>query len=251
MLDAFKIFDAYAFRARLVPALLASVPTLALLFVMVPWDHLGLPHAIAGSMAAIVLFAFADFARESGLRVEAKLGTRSTPELLHHHNTIIDQVSKNRYRAFLVTKLKIAAPSEQQELEDPATANAFYTSAGNWLREHTRDAKTFKILFDDLVTYGFRRNLLGLKYISMCLNVLTLTACAAILYFRIPYFHAIENIEDKLFVVVITAVLHSIYMIVAVNKTSVRNASQAYGRQLILSTEQLMAAGNARRSTGS
>lgn len=245
MVDAFKLFDAYGLRARLFPALIAGLPTLALLFVLVPWDHLGPSHAIAASMGAVLLFAFADVARRTGKRIEAKLGTRATPELLRQDNDVFDPESKARYKAFLASRIGKPAPTEQEELDDPAKANQFYLSAGNWLREHTRDTKKYKILFDDVITYGFRRNLLGLKPVSIIMNVVVLAVCLSILYFRWSYFYSIDNIQAKLWIVSIAAVLHSTYMGLAVGRSAVREASQAYGRQLVLSTESFIAAAGA------
>ncbi len=240
MLDAFKLFDPYGLRARLFPALIAGLPTLAFLFVLVPWDHLGLSHAIAASMGAVLLFAFADVARRTGKGVEAKLGTRATPELLRHDNDVFDRASKERYKAFLALRIGRPIPTEQDENDDPTRANEFFLSAGNWLREHTRDTKKYKILFDEVITYGFRRNLLGLKPVSIALNIAVIAACLSILHFSWGYFHVIRNIEVKLWIVTVAAVVHSAYMGLAVGSSAVRDASQAYGRQLILSTESFI-----------
>lgn len=241
MLEVFKIFDAYSLRARLFPALIAGLPTLALLIVLVPWNHVGLPHAIAVAVAMILLFAFADVARRLGRTVEARLGTRATPELLHHDNAVFDAASKQRYKAFLARGLNLPAPTDADELADRAKANQFYLSAGNWLREHTRDTKRFHVLFGELTTYGFRRNLLGLKPMSLFLNGLVLLISAAILLYGIEFFAEIAGLRPKLGMVIAAAVLHSAYMAFAVNEASVREASTAYGRQLILSCETLMA----------
>jgi len=51
-------------------------------------------------------------------------------------------------------------PAPEQEAADPEAADGFYTRAGNWLRENTRSKKKFDILFNENVTYGYRRNLL-------------------------------------------------------------------------------------------
>ena len=52
----------------------------------------------------------------------------------------------------------MAAPTAAQEEADPAAADSFYTRAGTWPRENTRDQKKFDILFNENVTYGYRRN---------------------------------------------------------------------------------------------
>lgn len=240
MMSVFKQFDTYSLKARVFPALIAGLPTLASLFMLVPWDHVGLPHITATVMGGVLLFAFADVARSTGKRVQEKLGTGATPEQWHRGNPDIADVAKNRYRTFVASKLKLPAPTPEDEQSDPKRANDFYLSAGNWLREHTRDTKTFSILFGDNITYGFRRNLLGLKPVSLVLNLMVIIICSGILHFRPSYFAELPNIDEKIVILIVAALLHSAYMLFAVGKGPVREASRAYGRQLILSCETLM-----------
>ena len=222
------------------PALIAGVPVLALLFMLVPWDHFGLPHLTATAMGVVLLFAFADVARRTGRKVEAKLGTRATTEQWHRGNTDIPEAAKDRYRTFIASKLKLPMPSAEDEQNDSLRADDFYNSAGTWLRDHTRDTRTFAILFGENITYGFRRNLLGLKLTSLIFNVLALLTSALICKLRPLYFATLSNLNEKLVVVATAVVLHSAYMLLVVNKDGVREASRAYGRQLILSCETLL-----------
>jgi len=239
--ELFRYFDAYTLRARVFPALIVGLPTLALLAVLVPWGHLGSPHAIAAATALVLLFAFADVARRTGKRVQARLGTGATTEQWRRDNSDLAEVAKDRYRAFVAQKLRRPAPSAEEERADPACARDFYLGVGNWLREHTRDSRKFPILFDENVTYGFRRNLLGLKATALSCNVVVAAICAGVLHLRPPYFAALPQIDEKMVVVLTAVLLHSVYLLLAVNKAGVREASRAYGRQLLLSCEVLMA----------
>jgi hypothetical protein len=54
-------------------------------------------------------------------------------------------------------------PTAQQEEADPAAADLVYESVGDQLREKTRDKGKFPLVFKELVSYGFRRNLWGMK----------------------------------------------------------------------------------------
>lgn len=242
LFDAVKLFDAYTVRARVFPALLAFFPTLALLFVLVPWDRFRLSNGIVSAMSLVLLYGAADLAQRRGKVVEAKLGTRQTPELWHRSDAEIPEPSKAKYRAFMATKIKAAVPTEEVERKDPAQANAFYLAAAAWLREHTRDHKRFKILFDNLVSYGYRRNLLGLKPVALVFNAAVATAAGLILWLQPPLFTRVEDLNDKLFGVLVAVVLHSAYMMLAVAAGPVREASRTYGRQLALSCESLIPA---------
>jgi len=240
MTDLFKNFDTYSLKARVFPALIAGLPTLALLFVLVPWNDIGLSQVTATAMSFVLLFAFADVARRRGKLIEAKLGTGATPELWHHSNTVIASGTKNRYRAYMAKQIKLPAPTAEDEDMTPRQANDFYIAASNWLRERTRDQRKFAILFSENITYGFRRNLLGLKPIALAFNTLVLLICGAILYIRPTYFAQLAKIDEKLVIVMIAVVLHSAYMLFAVGAAALREASWIYGRQLILCCEALM-----------
>ncbi|TIS85335.1 MAG: hypothetical protein E5W99_12435, partial [Mesorhizobium sp.] len=70
------------------------------------------------------------------------------------------------------------------EVEDPDEAAAFYVQCYNWLRENTRDTEKFRILFNENIAYGYYRNLLALKPYGIVLNLLTIAAAAAIIYYK-------------------------------------------------------------------
>ena len=89
-------------------------------------------------------------------------------------------------RAFLAGKLVRSAPTAAEEEKDQTAADAFYEQAGTWLRENTRDTKKFSILFGENVTYGYRRNLLGLKWIALGLNLAVAVVCGALLWHNAP-----------------------------------------------------------------
>lgn len=241
MVGISKHFDAYTVRARVVPALMAGLPTLAFLFLIIPWDHFSVSQAISATMAIILLVAFADLARNLGKKAERKLGTRATPEFWFRDDGTIDSVSKDRYRSFVASKLDVKAPSAEDEISDPAYAKQFYLSAGNWLRDQTRDHKKFRILADELFTYGFRRNLFGLKPVALSLNAIVLGLCLIATTLPLPVELPALQSSGRLVTAIIAVILHSAFMIFAVNKEGVREASRAYGIQLILSCETLMA----------
>ena len=240
MIEIFKSFDTYSLKARVFPALIAGLPVLALLFVLVPWNYLGLPHLIVVAVGVVLLFAFADVGRRVGKHVQARLGTGASPNQWHRGNTDVAEGAKDRYRTFVAKQLNATPPTADEELNDINRANDFYLSAGNWLREHTRDTRVFAILFAENITYGFRRNLLGLRTPALVCNLFVAVVCAAILYFKPPYFVGLPHVDEKMVAVLSAVVLHSAYMLFAVKDAGVREASRAYGRQLILSCETLM-----------
>ena len=240
MPEVLKLFDAYTIRARIVPALIAGLPSLTLPLAVVPWNHLGLSNAVVVTMSFVLLYAFADLARSRGHSVERRLKTQQTPRLWFRKDKTIPELSKAIYRRFIAEQLSHPAPSERDESERPDEADDFYLSAGNWLRDQTRDHQRFNILHDELITYGFRRNLLGLKTISLTMNVAVFLLIASAHFVQPQYLLSLPAFEEMYYILTVVTLLHSAYMIFAVREDEVINASKSYGRQLILSCEVLM-----------
>lgn len=238
-----KFFDAYVVRARLFPAIIGAAPALAALTLLISWKTFGLSNLIASLGMLVLLWAIADFARARGRAIESKLhadqGGKPSITMLRRSDSTIDGGSKDRYRAFLAGKLGVAAPSAADEAADQVTADSFYDQCGNWLRQHTRDTKKFPILFGENITYGFRRNLLGLKTPALALNVFVVAICVLLLWLTSWNFGT--PMGNKTAVVLVVAAAHAAYMLLAVSRTAVRDASNAYGRELILSCESFLA----------
>ncbi|WP_204354316.1 hypothetical protein [Pseudomonas putida] len=242
-MEIFKFFDAYSIRARLFPAIIAAAPALAALALMISWKTFGLSNMIASLGLLVMLFAIADFSRARGRKIESKIyeeqGGIPSIVMFRRNDQTIDSHSKERYREFLAGMLKVAMPSPEEEHENQSAADVFYGQCGVWLRQNTRNSKVFPILFGENVTYGFRRNLLGVKHFALLLNVLVVAICILMLW------HMSWDIEaplgSKTTLVLIVAVAHAAYMIFAVNRNAVFDASRAYGRELILSCESFLA----------
>ncbi len=241
-MEVFKFFDAYSIRARLFPAIVAAAPALAALALLISWKSFGLSNFIATLGTLVLLYAIADFSRARGRAIEGELvaqhGGMPSITMFRRSDGTIDAGSKDRYRAFLAGQLAVIFPSPEEENSDQAAADAFYSQCGNWLRQNTRDTKKFSILFNENVTYGFRRNLLGVKALALCLNAIVVVVCVMVLW-RMSW-----NIEttmgNKIAVVLVVAAAHAAYMLLAVSRNAVWDAARAYGRELILSCESFL-----------
>lgn len=238
-----RFFDAYSVRARFIPAILAVAPALAALFLLVPWKELDLYVAVTTVAMLALLYALSDWARKQGQALEpglySEIGGKPSVTMMHRSDNTIDQASKDRYRAFLAAKIEKPEPSANDEQQNPGAANAFYELAGTWLRTHTRDTKKFPILFNENCAYGFRRNLLGVKWTALALNAIVVAICAAVLVY-----HGTLDIGSadakRVLVVLIVAAAHALYFLLAVNRKSVIAAARTYARELILSCETLI-----------
>lgn len=236
----FKVLDPYSLKARLFPALLAVIPALAALAILITWSKFGLTSMIATTAIPVLVFAAADIARRLGKRLEEQiyqeLGGKPSVSMLRYSDDTFDAATKAQYRAFLSSKIGQRVPTEEEERSNPQAADAFYERGGGWLRENTRNAKKFSVLFSENVTYGYRRNLLGLKWPALALNAGMVLLCLFMLY-RKGTIDTDDDVTVRLLIVIVFALIHAIYMVFAVSKHSVVDASRTYARQLLLSCE--------------
>lgn len=172
-----KVTDPYDRQARLYPALLCLLPMLALIALLYAPNVSALTGVVTLAVSCGGLFLMTNICRELGKRLEDKLfgewGGKPTTQLLRHRNGVVDSVTKRRYHAFLASKINAAFPDPEQEKADPAKADEAYQSGARWLLDRTRPdrGKQFDLLFRDNVTYGFRRNALGVRPLAIVLAI--------------------------------------------------------------------------------
>jgi hypothetical protein len=239
----FKYLDAYTLRARLAPAVIAAAPAFALVALLISWSTFSMSNAIATIALTVLLFASSDFARGRGKRIEStifrSLGGKPSITMLRFSDGTFDRQSKARYLAFITGKLSEPTPTEEDERRDPEGADALYERCGAWLRENTRNAKKFSILFNENVSYGYRRNLLALKWPALALNLAVVLLCAWTIFGGGP-FAAFGASKSRIAVVFVVAAIHALYIGLAVNQRGVGEAAKSYARQLILSCESFL-----------
>lgn len=236
--------DTYSVKARLAPALIAIVPPIALTVIAVPWSQFSVPQSIAASLVAIIFVGASDLARRRGKRIERQIlkANDGLPmaTTLRHRDRTIDPLLKRRYLKWLGLQLQESPPTYDGELENKASADSFYSRCTVVLRDRTRNADRFKLVFEENVIYGFRRNLLGLKWPTLALDALIGVICGYMLWRGVDLAGASIAPVAVAVVFGITS-LHALYFIFMVTKRSVIEAADQYGRQLVLSVETLMA----------
>ena len=125
-----------------------------------------------------MMFWFANLARDRGKTLEPDLfrawGGKPSIQLLRHSDSRIDAVTKQRYHAALSGAMHVELPTVEVESKEPARADAVYDSATRWLLEKTRDTRRFALLFKENISYGFRRNMLGVKPYGVAIAVASL-----------------------------------------------------------------------------
>jgi hypothetical protein len=246
-----QVSDPYERQARLYPALLALSPLVVLVLALYR-EKLGLLSSVISALVTFgVLYLLSDFARRRGKAKEETLwknwgGTPST-QVLRHSDSTFDPVSTNRYHATLAKKMNLSFPSASEEAADPLGADAIYTSAGNMLRDATRNTEKFGLLFKDNISYGFRRNGLGLKPIgiAICLGSIAWVGIRHGVNVWVTRIHGAADIESLVSGEEITTIAAALVMLLMwifyFTEQTAREAAFSYARMLVLTCESLAA----------
>ncbi|WP_163783900.1 hypothetical protein [Myxococcus vastator] len=192
-----------------------------------------------GTTCGIIVW-LAHLARERGRAAEEVLfkswGGSPTTVWLRHQSSKLDAVTKARYFAFFKKHIpKWRAPTEEDESKSLADADGYYASAVRWLLEYTRDRKRFRMVFDENVSYGFRRNLYGLKRWGITLAALCLVINAA---FLVGSFNGFANFLPGRGLVSFGVCVTTILAWSSVVRPQwVRDAAEAYAKALLACCE--------------
>jgi hypothetical protein len=172
-----KFADPYDRQARLSPALLALLPLVVTAMIILGDEATMLGNAAMAAIGCGVLYWMTGVARDRGKALEPGLfnawGGKPSIQLLRHRNGVIDAVTKARFHRFLEARLQVNFPSPDAEAGAPAEADRLYESATRWLLEQTRDTSKHGLLFTENISYGFRRNMLGMRRIGVFLAALS------------------------------------------------------------------------------
>ena len=239
-----QLFDPYSRQAQLFPALIVVCPIALLIMVWFPalWTMLGVLASVASSFGLSLLLS--QVARDRGKRLEPALynswGGKPSVALLRYRDPRIDEHTKSRYREFLRAQLpQLRLPSPEEETADPAAADSAYQSVTAWLLTQTRDTKHFSILFKENISFGFRRNLWGLKPVGVTIALAACVVSTAAIAYKYWAGQAVPTPE----VAIVTAGLWLLFIvwITFVTPSWVRIPSDAYGAQLLAACDTLNA----------
>ena len=188
-----KLFDSYSRVARLYPSLIALAPVLWSAIALFPSIVDSVSHSAAFAIAAAcILYFLTSLARSLGKRAETRLLARwqgwPTTILLRHRDGTLDRITKDRYHRVLEKMAGLKLPGAAEELANPADADDLYRSVTKKLIEQRRGPQ-YGLLHGENASYGFRRNLYGLKPVVLVETfiVMALTALGWWLITPQPY----------------------------------------------------------------
>ena len=175
------MIDSYSTRARMFPVYVTISPVILAIAALVP-KGLDLPLAGATVIVLVPLsFLASQVGADFGKRLEKDLwlkwGGAPTTRFLRHGNDEYSAATRERVHAKL-RDYGLSVPTENEETGNQADADTRWVACTEELIRRTRNKKKYPLVFKGLVEYGFRRNLLGLKFFGLPICVLSLIACA-------------------------------------------------------------------------
>ncbi len=233
-------FDYYSFKARLQPGFIVLLPLGLALAAWLPtqvaaWKPLASLGAYCG-LGVLLAEMGRDLGRKKQSALYLKWGGAPTTRLLRHRDTHLDPVSLGRYHSFLSMAINHRLPSQPEEERDNVGADKVYESAVRFLLEATRDKSKFPLVLKENISYGFRRNLWGMKPAAIGISTLGLAACL------IPLVQALwagSTLPPLPFAMSICNVILLVLWLLRVTPSWVLTAADAYALRLLAACDQL------------
>ncbi len=233
--------DAYTFRARLQPALVAALPIALAVVAFYPdgitvWTPIWALFSGAGGA-----FLLAEVGRQGGKKKEAKLweswGGAPTTQHLRHRDAQNRLTLARLHEKLHQLRPDLKFPSPEEETANPGAADRVYEAAAQYLRDSTRDRTKHHLVFEALCEYGFRRNLWGLKPVGLLLSLVALLATAGASWLYVQG-SAAPPAAPLLAATTLSAAFVPLW-IFRVNPDWVRSTATAYAERLLGSVESL------------
>lgn len=232
----------YKLNARVYPALIALLPLLLVgAYLSVDFQNW---YAFVGSIGliAVLQFLLGELGRDRGKKIEEQLwndwgGTPST-QILRFSNSIIGEADKKFYHSELL-RLTGVGKSNMKRVESASveSSDEIYSSWSSYLRSKTRDIKKYNLLFQENISYGFRRNLLGLKPLASLIAIISLIGVLISEYAKIGLKFTL--ISQATIFILLGLILIILFWFLVVRKSWVKMVAFAYAERLLEATRTL------------
>ena len=233
--------DKYSLKARLYPAFIVLLPAFIVSLYYITDFEKYYHYATALISVGLFTYLLAQLGRDKGKTKEVKLfaywGGKPTTLIFRHSDNFIDGVTKKRYHKLLEEKIvDINIPTPEQEQIDIKFADQVYESCTKYLISKTRDTKKFPLIFKENISYGFRRNLWGMKmWALVLLSILIIIH----FYFITDGFTAKIELKNKdIFLFVFFGIMLLFWFFI-VTKNWIKLTAYAYAERLIEAVNEL------------
>ena len=247
MLSALQtLLDPYSRRARFQPVIWSVFPILVVAVLLIPefqgfWNRVGWLLICGGGSTLLT-----QLGRDRGKALEPVLyrlwGGKPSVAMLRHRDRRLPRATRSRYRGFLertIPGLRLACADDEEK--HPEQADDGYEGATAWLLARTRDRDRFGLLFQENISYGFRRNLWGLKPLGLASGAV---AIAVVLGFESKAYSmgllaTLTTLSVRGWVGIAAGISHVLVFVFVIRADWVRVAADAYAQQLLASCDVL------------
>ncbi len=128
-------------------------------------------------------------------------------------------------------------PTAEAEAADPRAADEIYEAWCTVLRDRTRDRKQFNLIFTENCSYGFRRNLWGMKSVGIGLALVGLAGVALI-----PWIDPSARAAPRVGTVIVTGGINALLLLgwlFVITPAWVRTPADEYAQRLLEACERL------------
>lgn len=177
--------DRYILNARVLPMLVVVFPLALAAYPWIPvdsfakdgWAGMAVKLATTGAVATMLATALSFVPRAFGTRLEERLwrewgGAPATAYLRYSHPELDERQTAALHAKISKLDPVLHIPTKEEEAGDPAAADQCYDSMVRCVRVRTWGPKNYPMLFDENLSYGFRRNLLGMRPVGIVSSVI-------------------------------------------------------------------------------
>ena len=171
----------------MLPVIVAAAPLFLAASACIPFSEW--PAKLAGGTAVLVVaaFALAQLARDAGKAMESRFGrpgaVRRQRACFRHCDETFDAGTKAKiHRRLVVLGAVKEMPTAAEEAADLTGAERTYVSCSEWLRSKAlqlRKQPPFDVGHDENISYGYRRNLLGIRSYALVITCLSVSLTVA------------------------------------------------------------------------
>ena len=231
--------DAYTRNARLKPALLALAPAAWTVTAWSPGHMLGWGGFWGVFVAIGGTVLLSQLARDRGKRKESDLfeayGGRPSERLLSHAHAPNGVALAQRHTKLRRLMPGVQIPTQDEETRNPSAAHDVYAACVGELISRARDDR---MLLQENMNYGFRRNLWGLKP----LGIIVSGSSAVVLGLRLFMEFSSHSLVSPLVIAFeISNLLMLLVWVLLVTPEWVMVPARAYAERLLDSLDRLTA----------
>ncbi len=222
-----NIFDSYNLRARVSVIIFYIAPFLIDLFFIVGKEFSVTENIIITIITVVICQCLLNISRP-----KCDFFKRNyVAQLLMPNSNLPNEVRKRYYRKISTFEPEFRAFDTSEEKWNDNVSYELCESIVSWLCEKTRDKKTFHLVYEENINYGYYRNMWNLKILGIILNSIALVMIIINIWFL-----RLETFRQSDATTMISIFLHLsaiIFLCFCITKKSIEASAKRYAKALI------------------